>query len=223
MSRIRPHLTYSNVMSTIAVFGVLAGGSAWAAQKIGTDQIKNGAVTAKKLHNNAVTKKKIKNNAVTGVKVKDESLTGNDVDESTLSAPINVDHATEADHAKLADNATNLGGEPASDYRLHCPGNLDRAGDLCYEFDTRPPARYTAALKACALDQRRLPDAGELALVFDHLGAVQPQQWTASHLVTATISSATTLGQSASRDLIPGSAGMSNSDIPFRCVTSATN
>jgi hypothetical protein len=69
MSRIRPHLTYSNVMSTIAVFGVLAGGSAWAASKIGTNQIKNGAVTAKKLHKNAVTTKKIKNNAVTGKKL----------------------------------------------------------------------------------------------------------------------------------------------------------
>ena len=47
MRRIRPHLTYSNVMSTIAVFGVLAGGSAWAASKIGTNQIKRGAVTGK--------------------------------------------------------------------------------------------------------------------------------------------------------------------------------
>jgi hypothetical protein len=35
MSRIRPHLTYPNVMSTIAVFAVLAGGTAWAASKIG--------------------------------------------------------------------------------------------------------------------------------------------------------------------------------------------
>jgi hypothetical protein len=30
MSRIRRHLTYANVMSTIAVFAVLAGGGAWA-------------------------------------------------------------------------------------------------------------------------------------------------------------------------------------------------
>src|SRR5262249_59051478 len=56
--------TYSNVMSTLAVFGVLAGGSAWAASKIGTNQIENGAVTTKK----------IRNNAVTGAKVKESSL-----------------------------------------------------------------------------------------------------------------------------------------------------
>ena len=149
MGRIRPHLTYSNVMSTIAVFGVLAGGSAWAASKIGTTEIKDGAVTAEKLHKNAVTTKKIKNDAVTGAKAKESSF-------------------GQVPNAAHADNATNLGGQPASDYRLHCPGNLDRARDLCYEVGLRS-ATYANALKACALDQRRLPNAGELALVYDHL------------------------------------------------------
>jgi hypothetical protein len=69
MRRIRSHLTYSNVMSTIAVFAVLAGGGAWAASKIGTKDIENGAVTAKKLHKKAVTTKKIKNHAVTDAKL----------------------------------------------------------------------------------------------------------------------------------------------------------
>ena len=218
MSRLRPHLTYSNVMSTIAVFGVLAGGSAWAASKIGTNQIKNGAVTPRKLHNNAVTTKKIKNDAVTGDKVKDESLTGNDLDESTLSAPINVDHA------KLADNATNLGGQPASDYRLHCPGNLAHAADLCFEFDLRPKAKYTAALKACALDQRRLPNEGELALVFDHLGAPQTAQWVTGHWVESATTVKATLSEDSSREL--SVFGFDDSGVftfPFRCVTSATN
>ena len=204
MRRIRPYLTYSNAMSTIAVFAVLAGGSAWAASKIGTKQIKKGAVTAKKLHPGAVRTKKIKDDAVTGAKAKEASF-------------------GQVPDAAHADNATNLDGKPASDYRLHCPGNLDRAGDLCFEFDPRPDARYQVALKQCALDQRRLPDPGELALVYDHLGAVQQQQWTASHVVNpSTGSVAANLGQSASRDLIPGSAPMSNPE-PFRCVTSATN
>jgi hypothetical protein len=56
-------------MSTIAVFAVLAGGSAWAASKIGTSDLKNGAVTAKKLHKNGVTRKKIKGNAVGSAKL----------------------------------------------------------------------------------------------------------------------------------------------------------
>ena len=203
MRRIRPHLTYSNVISTIAVFAVLAGGSAWAASKIGTDQIKKGAVTAKKLHNGAVTTKKIKDSAVTGTKAKEASF-------------------GQVPDAAHADNATNLDGKPASDYRLHCPGNLDRAGDLCYEVNPRPAAKYPEALKACALDQRRLPNDGELALVYDHLSAVQPYEWTAGHFTSSGASQASVLGQNSSRDLLPA-ANTTNSATAFRCVTSATN
>ena len=202
MRRIRANLTYSNVMSTIAVFGVLAGGSAWAASKIGTNEIEPGAVTAKKLHKNAVTTKKIKDDAVTGDKAKESSF----------------GRVPDAAHA---DDATKLDGQPASDYRLHCPGDLDRAGDLCYEVDTRPAASYAGALKACALDQRRLPDAGELALVFDHLSAQQPYQWTVGYF-TDGVSLAPVLGQTSSRDLLV-TANSLPGNTAFRCVTSATH
>jgi hypothetical protein len=202
MSRIRPHLTYANVMSTIAVFGVLAGGSAWAALKIDTNQIEKGAVTAKKLHKNAVTTKKIKDDAVTGEKAKESSF----------------GRVPEAIHA---DDATNLDGQPASDYRLHCPGNLDRAGDLCYEVNPRPAASYASALKSCALDQRRLPSDGELSLVFDHLGAPQNAQWVSGHWRENNSTFTAFLEEDSSRQIIPG--GTNGFNAAFRCVTSATN
>jgi hypothetical protein len=66
---ISDRLSYANVMATIAVFGLLAGGGAWAASKIGTADLKNGAVTAKKLRKGAVTTKKIRKGAVTQVKL----------------------------------------------------------------------------------------------------------------------------------------------------------
>jgi hypothetical protein len=49
-------------------FGVLAGGGAWAASRIGTRDIENGAVTATKLHKNAVKTGKIASGAVTSGK-----------------------------------------------------------------------------------------------------------------------------------------------------------
>ena len=54
MKRLRDHLTYANVMATIAVFLVLAGGTAFAAsqlgkESVGTKQLKNEAVTPAKL------------------------------------------------------------------------------------------------------------------------------------------------------------------------------
>jgi hypothetical protein len=56
-------------MATIAVFGVVAGGGAYAASKIGTNNIENKAVTAKKLDSGAVTTGKLSAGAVTGGKI----------------------------------------------------------------------------------------------------------------------------------------------------------
>ena len=84
MSRIRPHLSYSNVVSTLCLFALLGGG-AYAALKVPKD---------------SVGTKQLKNNAVKGSKVADGSLAASDI-----GGP--VDSATEAAHAKVADNATN--------------------------------------------------------------------------------------------------------------------
>jgi hypothetical protein len=61
---LRGRLTYSNVMSTIAVLGILAGGTAFAAKKITARQIANSAVKTSKIKNGAVTTVKLANQAV---------------------------------------------------------------------------------------------------------------------------------------------------------------
>ena len=88
----------------IALF-VAIGGVSWAATKIGTSDIKNGAVTAKKLHKGAVTKTKLHGNSVKSGKVIDNSLTGADINESTLGTVPNASHANNADNANNANNA----------------------------------------------------------------------------------------------------------------------
>jgi len=141
-----------------------------------------------------------------------EAVTGDKAKESSFSQVPSATHA---------DDATKLDGRPASDYRLHCPGNLDRAGDLCYEVNPRPAASYTSALKACALDQRRLFSDGELALVFDHLGASQDAQWVSGHWRESNSTFTAFLEENASRQIIPG--GTNGFNAAFRCVTSAAN
>ena len=68
-SRFRPHLTYANVMATLALF-IALGGSGYAATQLGR---------------NSVGSLQLKRNAVTGLKVRDNSLTGADIDEATLT------------------------------------------------------------------------------------------------------------------------------------------
>lgn len=79
MKQIRERLTYANVMSSIAVFLVLGGATAFAATQlgknsVGSTQLKKNAVTTAKIKKNAVTTAKIKKNAVTGAKVNEASL-----------------------------------------------------------------------------------------------------------------------------------------------------
>lgn len=65
MTRIRPKLTFANVMATVAVFTALGGGAyATHAHRVQTQDIANGAVTMKKLRNLAVASDKIRKNAV---------------------------------------------------------------------------------------------------------------------------------------------------------------
>lgn len=101
MNKIRKRLTYSNVMSSLAVFLVLGGASAYAAKKIGSNGLKSNSVTTAKIKKNAVTSTKIKNNAITTGKIKNDAVTGAKVLESSLGSVPN---------AALADTASNLTG-----------------------------------------------------------------------------------------------------------------
>jgi hypothetical protein len=98
MRTIRRRLTYANVVSTLALFLVVAGGAAWAARvpkkSVGPRQLKANAVTTAKIKANAVTTRKIKRNsiatgkikngAIEGAKIADGSVALGDLNASTL-------------------------------------------------------------------------------------------------------------------------------------------
>jgi hypothetical protein len=85
MKHVHKRLTYANVMSSIAVFLVLGGATAFAASKIGANQLKANSVKTGKIVKEAITTSKIKNSAVSGVKVLDGSLTAVDLAAGTLT------------------------------------------------------------------------------------------------------------------------------------------
>jgi len=69
VQQIRKRLTYANVMSSIAVFLVLGGGAAYAAKKVGSNELRGGAVTTTKIKRSAVTRSKIKAKAISTAKL----------------------------------------------------------------------------------------------------------------------------------------------------------
>ena len=107
MNRIRHHLSYSNVISSLCLFLLLGGGTAYAlngSNTVFSDDIVNGEVKEGDLATSAVTSGKILDHQVKnvdlsngasssntiadggiqGIDVKNETLTGTQIDESSL-------------------------------------------------------------------------------------------------------------------------------------------
>jgi hypothetical protein len=90
LKQLRKRLTYANVMSSISVFLILGGATAFAASQldknsVGTKQLKKNAVTAAKVKKNAVTSAKIKKNAVTAAKIKDGAVNGSKIADGSVT------------------------------------------------------------------------------------------------------------------------------------------
>ena len=86
-------------MSSIAVFLVLGGAAAYAAKKIGSNEIKGNSITTGKIKKEAVTASKIKKNAVTTAKIANGAVTGAKLNLGTVGTVPNANHANTADNA----------------------------------------------------------------------------------------------------------------------------
>lgn len=107
MKHFRDKLTYANVMSTISVFLLLGGASAFAAT-----QLAKNSVGTKQLKKNAVTTAKLKNGSVNGAKVKDGSLSGVDLAAASVTATQLADGSVNS--AKVLDKSL-TGGDVGND------------------------------------------------------------------------------------------------------------
>jgi hypothetical protein len=123
LRKLSRRLTYANVMSTIAVFGVLAGGTAYAANTVFSTDIVDGEVKSVDIGDAEIKSADVKDQSLTtfdvstflGADVVDDTLTGSDINESTLGA---------------VPNANGLGGIPASYLRPGATSGFQRT-DLC--------------------------------------------------------------------------------------------
>lgn len=106
MKQIRKRITYANVMSSIAVFLVLGGGAAYAAKKIGSNEIKGNSITTGKIKKEAVSASKLKKNSVTTAKIANGAVTGAKINLGSVGTVPNATHAISADNANNA-NAVN--------------------------------------------------------------------------------------------------------------------
>jgi len=95
LSKLRPRSVY-DLMAAIACVGVLAGGTAYAADTIGSadvidesllsQDIKNGQITRADVGNNAAATAEVLDGSLTGIDVQDGSLPGIEVQDNTLTS-----------------------------------------------------------------------------------------------------------------------------------------
>lgn len=103
MKQLRAKLSYANVMSSLAVFLVLGGATAFAATKIGSGQLKANSVLTGKIKKEAVTEGKIKNGAITTAKLANDAVTGEKANESTFGTVPSALSSASAANATTAD------------------------------------------------------------------------------------------------------------------------
>lgn len=112
MKRFLPRPTYANVVSTLCLFLLLGGASAFAATKlaknsVGATQIKKNAIVTAKIKNAAVTNSKIADNAVTSGKIADSAVTNSKIADNAVTSGKLANNAVT--NSKLSDNAVTTG------------------------------------------------------------------------------------------------------------------
>jgi hypothetical protein len=171
-------------MSTIAVFLLLGGATAFAATKIGANQIKSNSIKTGKIVKEAVTTSKIKNGAVNGVKIRDGSVAEADLANEAVG------------NSKIKNGAVNLAKLAPGTLNPVCPSGTTSLDGLCFETSARPAAPYFSAIESCTAAGRLLPQVSEL-VAFAKKTALPATEWSGDLITTAfafTVAGTGTLG-----------------------------
>lgn len=203
-SRLRRHLTYANVMASIAVF-VALGGVSYAAATINGSKIVKQSIGAGKLKNGTLTSTQVKKNSLTGESIAESSLgivpsaqtaqiaqtAASATNATTATMAGSANSATTAGHATSADTATSansaltasdaetLDGLSSKQLQVTCPVETELFGGMCWDEDVRPADDWIEASRDCGNAGGRLPSLGELiAYVLQPGEQVTGQNWT---------------------------------------------
>jgi hypothetical protein len=178
MQAIGRRLTYANVVSTLALFLVLAGGAAYASKvgkkSVGPSQLKANAVTTAKIKANAVTTRKIKRNAVANGKIKngaietekiaDGTVGINDLNSSTMPFSRVVDRARGSSTLAVTEA---FKAYPLSEAAFNqAPAENDTfigALDVTFSTECKAPRTVTAYLLLDAVNPTAPEDADKVA------------------------------------------------------------
>jgi hypothetical protein len=213
MNRLRSHLTYANVMATLALF-IALGGSSYAALRIGTKQVRNNSLLGEDIRNRTLRGEDVLNRTLFGRDLARNTVGGTQVRESSLG---------------IVPNASRLDGVTASELKVRCPPGTSATGASCIEGASRTAATFTAASGTCGHDGRRLPSYVEMRELARTGGQVHPDgEWT-SDVYRDPDAPGDLSDQLAVVISVPNAEGLdyrpaiTPAPLPFRCVALPSN
>jgi len=182
-SRFRRHLSYANVMASIAVF-VALGGGAYAATTINGSKIIKGTVGGAKLKKGTITNTQVKANSLTGSSIDESSLgtvpsaqTAQTAASATTAATATT--AGNANTALIAEDAETLEGHTSKEFLVNCPVETELYGGMCWDEDVRDAKNWIEASRECGNTDGRLPSLSELIAYVTQDGTqVNGHNWT---------------------------------------------
>ena len=210
LARLRAHLTYANVVATLALFLAL-GGVSYAAIRVSSRNIINNTVRTQDLRNNAVRTQDLRNNEIRGRDIRNRTITNADI----LTNTITGQQVRESSLSKVPD-ADLLDGADGASYRVGCPAGTARHGGGCIETAARTSATYNSAARTCGSAGRRLPNPDELASFGEEQGIEldNDNEWSSAR----NDSDAVTVDDGFVYDFTPASGLHA-----YRCVAPLTN
>src|SRR5688572_32178567 len=126
MSPLRDHVSYANVVATLALF-VALGGTSYAVLHVGSNEVVDNSLRSRDIRNNSVLGRDVRNRTLHARDLRRNSLGSGAVKESALGV------------VPAAQGAERLGGLTAQDLKLKCPpATVARAG-ACVETSARAP------------------------------------------------------------------------------------
>ena len=215
-SRLRRHLSYANVMASIAVF-LAFGGVGYAATNINGNQLVKASVGAGKSKNGTITSTQVKANSLTGGSI-DESSLGTVPAAKTATTATTAGSATTASTAQSATsagNANTVGGLTASQLQVTCPANTELFGGMCWDVNTRDADGWIDASDDCGNAGGRLPSLSELIAYASQEGTqLANQNWTGD-VIDVSGGKEEVL---TSDEFLTSASGSSPTNLDYRCL-----
>lgn len=179
LTRLRKHLSYSNVTATLALF-IALGGTSYAVLRVDSGDVVDNSLRSRDLRNDSVRSKDVQDRTIRARDVKRDGLGGGAIKESTLGRV-----------ARAAD-AQRLGGATVQDLRVRCPTDTLAKASVCIESAARPPVGFLGAASVCDNAGRGLPTMPQLDQVARSNGPLSAEgEWTSSVFLAEPSSSPT--------------------------------